>query len=272
MSSYNFKGKIAVVTGAASGIGRELALQLSKEGCIVAAADYNKKDLEETVKMVKDAGGQASAHEVDISNAAVVTKFAADVKKKYGSIDILINNAGVTLFGKFDELAQKDMEWIMDINYWGAIYMTRAFMPEIKNKPESYLVNVASIFSVVGTGNQSAYSATKFALRGFTEALTDELQKFPITVMSVIPGGIKTNLGKNARFVKNGVVLKDTEKLAKRMEKIGRTTGAEAAAAIIKGMKKRKERILIGSDAWIIQTIQRFAPSKYNRVLGKIFG
>ncbi len=266
-----FKGKISVVTGAASGIGRELALQISKEGSIIAAADFNKKDLNETVKIITDAGGEASAHEVDISDEAAVKEFAQNVKKKYGGIDIVINNAGVTLFGKFDELPRKDMEWIMNINFWGAVYMTKAFLPEIKNKPDTCLVNVASIFSIVGTGNQSAYCATKFALRGFTEALQDELQKFPVNVISVIPGGIKTNIGKNARFIKNGIVLNDTAKLVKRMDKIGRTTSASAAETIIMGMKKKNTRILIGSDARLIQIIQKFAPTRYNKILGKIF-
>lgn len=270
MSSFN--GKVAIVTGAASGIGRELSIRLSGEGCVLIAADYDKKNLDETVSMIKGAGGKAFGYKLDISDNRQVVKFAADVKKKHGSIDILINNAGVTLFGKFDDFSFKDFEWIVNINFWGGIYMTKAFLPEIKNKNDSYLVNVASIFGVIGIGNQSAYCATKFGLRGFTEALQDELHAFPVNVISVIPGGIKTNIARNARFIKEGAVIKDTEKLAKRFDKISKTTAAEAAQTIIDGMKRKKLRIRIGSDARFLDRLQRLMPVKYNRVVAKIFG
>lgn len=269
MNSFN--GKIAVITGAASGIGRELALQLSGEGAVIAAADYDKKALAETVKMIKESGGEAAAFTVDISDGKQVAKFASDIKKKYGSIDILINNAGVTLFGKFEELKQKDFEWIVNINLWGAIYMCREFLPEIKEKRDSYLVNVASIFGVIGVGNQSAYCATKFGLRGFTEALQDELHAFPVNVISVLPGGIKTNIARNARFIKNGALIKDTEKLVRRFDKVSKTTASEAAAAIIAGMKKKKARIRIGSDARLLDRLQRLLPVRYNRIIAKLF-
>lgn len=267
----SFNSKITVITGAASGIGRELALQMSAEGAVIIAADYDKKGLAETVKMVKGAGGTAEGFSVDISDSKQVTKFAADVRKKFGAIDMLINNAGVTLFGKFEELSIKDMEWIMNINYWGAIYMTKAFLKDIKEKQGAFLVNVASIFGVIGTGNQTAYCSTKFGLRGFTEALQDELHAFPVKVISVIPGGIKTNIARNARFIKDGSVMKDTEKLVKRFDKISRTTASQAAAAIVEGIKKRKSRVLIGSDARLLDRLQRYLPVKYNRVIAKLY-
>jgi len=269
MTSFN--GKITVITGAASGIGRELALHMARDGAVIAAADYDKKGLDETVKMVRDSGGRAEGFTVDISDMKQVTKFASDVRKKLGSIDILVNNAGVTLFGKFEELAIKDMEWIMNINFWGAIYMTKAFLPDIKEKQGSFLVNVASIFGVIGVGNQSAYCSTKFGIRGFTEALQDELHAFPVKVISVLPGGIKTNIAKNARFIKEGAVMKDTEKLVRRLDKIAKTTAAEAASVIIDGIKKGKARVLIGSDARLLDRLQRYLPVMYNRVIAKIF-
>ena len=266
-----FNAKKVVITGAASGIGKELALQISRYGGIIIAADYDKKCLDETVKQVKDSGGAAFGYKVDISDSRQVGKFAADVKKKHGSIDMLINNAGVTLFGKFEELKIADFEWIMNINLWGAIYMTKAFLPELKDKEGAYIVNVASVFGVIGTGNQSAYCATKFGLRGFTEALQDELYSFPVNVISVLPGGIKTNIARNARIIKDGSILKDTEKLEKRLSKISKTTAAEAASAIIDGMKKGRVRIRIGSDARFLDRLQRLAPVKYNRVLAKLY-
>ena len=264
-----FNGKITVITGAASGIGRELARKMAGEGAVIAAADYDKKSLAETVKMIQDAGGKAQGFTVDISDPKQVTKFAADVRKKLGGIDILINNAGVTLFGKFEELKIRDIEWIMNINFWGAVYMCKEFLPDLKDKKDSYLVNVASIFGVIGTGNQSAYSATKFGLRGFTEALQDELYRYPVNIISVLPGGIKTNIAKNARVIKDGAVMKDTEKLVRRLEKISKTTAGEAADIIIAGMKKKKMRIRVGSDARFLDRLQRLFPVKYNRVLAK---
>ena len=263
--------KIAVITGAASGIGRELALQMSRQDAIIAAADFDKQSLAETVKMIKEEGGQAEGFAVDISSVKQVEKFASDVKKKFGSIDILVNNAGVTLFGKFEELQIGDMEWIMNINFWGAIYMCKAFLPDIKEKKDSFLVNVASIFGVIGVGNQSAYCSTKFGIRGFTEALQDELHAFPVNIISVLPGGIKTNIARNARFIKDGAVIKDTEKLVRRFDKISKTTAAQAAAAIIEGMKKRRARVLIGSDARLLDRLQRYMPVIYNRIIAKLF-
>jgi len=269
MSSFN--GKITVITGAASGIGRELALQMSREGAVIVAADYNKKSLAETVKIIKNAGGQAAGFPLDISDIKQVTKFAADVKKRYRSIDILVNNAGVALFGKIDELSIKNFEWIVNINLWGAIYMTKAFLPEIKEKQDSYLVNVSSIFGVVGVGSQSAYCTTKFGLRGFTEALQHELSDFPVNIVSVIPGGIKTDIAKNARYIEDGAVNKNIEEHVRKFDNISKTTAAEAAEVIIKGMKNKKSRIRIGSDAKFLDRLQRLMPVKYSRVIAKLF-
>jgi short-subunit dehydrogenase len=244
---------------------------MSREGSVIIAADYDKKNLDESVKMITAAGGRAFAYKLDISDNRQVIKFAADVKKKHGSIDILVNNAGVTLFGKFDELSFKDFEWIVNINLWGAIYMTKAFLPQIKEKKDSCLVNVASIFGVIGVGNQSAYCATKFGLRGFTEALQDELYAFPVNVISVLPGGIKTNIAKNARFIKDGALIKDTAKLVRRFDRISKTTASQAAAAIVDGIKKKKTRVRIGSDARLLDRLQRLLPVKYNRVIARLF-
>jgi len=268
MSDLN--GKIAVVTGAASGLGRALALQLSKEGCNLIAADYNKKELEETAKQVKAGGGQIAVFDFDVSDLSKVIKFSKDVKKKFGQIDILINNAGVTLWGKFDEMPIKDFEWIMGINLWGPVYMMQAFISDMK-KRETFIVNISSTFGMAGAGSQSAYSATKFAIRGLTESIQNETRKFPVTVISVIPGGIKTNMFKNSRVVKEGQVIKDTSSYTARMEKFGRTTAQDAAAKIINAIKNKKTRVVIGPDAHIIDRLTRFLPNRYQDIMAKLF-
>lgn len=266
-----FKGKVAVITGAASGIGRELSLQLAREGCIIAAADYNKKDLDETVKMIKAAGGEAGAFVADVSDQKAVKKMAADVIKKYKDIDILINNAGVTLFGRFEELSVKDFDWILGINFWGIVYMTQAFMPKLKESSESYLVNVSSLFGLIGSEDQSAYCATKFAVRGFTESLRREAKGTSLNVSCVNPGGIKTNIAKNARFYRKGKLVENTEKLEKRFDKLARTTSAKAAEIIITGMKKKKGRIIVGSDARLMDRLQRLMPASYGKAMDLLF-
>lgn len=267
----SFDGKVAVITGAASGIGRELALQLSARGCIIAAADYNKKELDETVKLIKNAGGQAKGFTVDVSDQKKVKKLSADVQKEYKNVDILINNAGVTLFGRFEEISVADFEWIMGINLWGVVYMTNAFLPMMKNKGESCLVNISSLFGLIGSEDQSAYCATKFGVRGFTEALQREYRKTPLNVICVHPGGIKTNIARNARMYKKGKLVKDTEKLARRFDKLARTTAPKAAEIIIDGIRRKKQRVLIGPDAKLMDRIQRLMPVKYRKVIDVLF-
>lgn len=268
----SFSGKVAVITGAASGIGRELALQLSAEGSIIAAVDYNKKGLDETVKLVKASGGKASAYVADVSDIKKVKKLAADVKKEFGAVDILINNAGVTLFGRFNEIGIDDFEWIMGINLWGVVYMSHSFLPLMQDRGEAALVNVSSLFGLIGSEDQSSYCATKFAVRGFTEALQREYRKTGINVICVHPGGIKTNIARNARMYLKGKLVTDTEKLVRRFDKLARTTAADAAKTIITGMKKKKQRIIIGPDAKLMDRLQRLMPAGYRRMMDILFG
>lgn len=263
--------KVAVITGAASGIGRSLALALAREGCFLALADFNKKGLDETVRMVKDAGGTAMSQVVDVANRPQVERFAAAVIKKFKQADIVVNNAGVTLFGRLDDVSYREFEWIMGINLWGVVYGTRAFLPHLRNRPEAWVVNLSSAFGLVGVPSQTTYCATKFAVRGFTEALQRELKNTPITAISVHPGGVKTNIAHNARFT-SGFGRDANKKFARRFDRMAKTTVDQAAKAIIYAIKRKKRRLLIGADAKLIDIVQRIFPSSYARIMDLLFG
>jgi len=263
--------KVAVITGAASGIGRSLALALAREGCFLALADYNKKGLDETVLMVKDAGGVAMSQVVDVANRSQVERFAAAVIKKFKQADIVVNNAGVTLFGRLDDVSYREFEWIMGINLWGVVYGTRAFLPHLRNRPEAWVVNLSSAFGLVGVPSQTTYCATKFAVRGFTESLQRELKDTPITAISVHPGGIKTNIAYNARFT-SGFGKDANKKFARRFDRMAKTSADQAAGAIVYAIKRKKRRLLIGADAKLIDIVQRIFPSFYGRIMDALFG
>lgn len=263
--------KVAVITGAASGIGRSLALGLAREGCFLALADFNKKGLEETVRLVKESGGAAMSQVVDVANRSQVERFASAVIKKYKQADIVVNNAGVTLFGRLEDVSYREFEWIMGINLWGVVYGTRAFLPHLKNRPEAWVVNLSSAFGLVGVPSQTTYCATKFAVRGFTESLQRELKDTKITAISVHPGGIKTNIAFNARFT-SGFGKDANRKFAKRFDRMARTTADEAAKMIIDAIKRKKRRLLIGTDARIIDIVQRVFPSLYGKIMDGLYG
>jgi NAD(P)-dependent dehydrogenase (short-subunit alcohol dehydrogenase family) len=268
----SFQGKVAVITGAGSGIGRELAIQLSRAGCTLELSDINRKGLNETFKMIAAAGGNAGIHAMDVSKRAEVSRFAREVIKKHGGADLVINNAGVTLLGRLEDLSIEDLEWIMGINLWGMVYMTKAFLPHLKDRPGSHLVNLSSVFGIIGVQSQTSYCATKFAVRGFTESLQREYHGTPVTISGVYPGGIRTNIARNARLkMANGSSI-SKEVFARRFEKMARTTPEEAARIIIDGMKKKKKRILVGGDAKLIAVLQKLFPVSYGRIIDLLFG
>lgn len=268
----DLKGKTAVVTGAASGIGRALTLALVKEGARVAAADRDDKGLEETLSLAGDKEESVKTYILDVSDRAAFERFAGEVKKDFGSIAIVVNNAGVNHDGNFLHTPYEDMEWIFNINYWGVVYGTRAFLPFLLEEDEATLVNISSLFGLIGVRKQSAYCATKFAVRGFTESMRMELAKTGVAVSVVHPGGIKTNIVRNARMQKaeRQATEKEQEKFAALFERIAKTSPEEAAAVIIKGIRKKKPRILIGSDAKTASFIQRMFSGRYEKIFAKI--
>jgi short-subunit dehydrogenase len=261
----NFKNKTVVITGAGSGIGKALALNFAKRGANLAIADINEVNLNETVDEAKKSGIKVFSKVLDVSKNEQVLKFAEEVKQNLGNADIMINNAGVAL-GKMsvEETSIENFEWIMSINFWGMVYGTKAFLPQLKKQETTVLVNVSSLFGLIGAKYQSAYCASKFAIRGFNEVLMAELEDTKIQMHSVHPGGIKTNIAKNS---KGG-----DPKYSKSFEKMLVMPPERAAEIIINGIVKNKKRILIGNDAKGGDIIARIAPiTLVNYVQRKLF-
>jgi len=265
MKIYDFVNKTAVVTGAASGIGRELCIQLAKTGCNIIAADINETDLQETGKTVRSLGKNISCYTVDVSDRKQVLDFSEKVEYYNNSIDIVMNNAGVAMSDvSVENIDFKDFEWIMNINLWGIINIAKAFIPKLKKSSDSYLVNTSSIYGIFAMNNAAAYTTSKFAVRGFSEALIQELYGTSVNVMTVYPGGIKTNVAKNSRWLGNINDTDEQNKQLTRFENSAKTEPEEAAKQILLAMNKRKKRLLIGKDAKFMDIYVRINPSGYD--------
>src|SRR5882724_11710232 len=257
------RGAAAAVTGAASGIGRALAIELAARGCDLALADRDEAGLQSVAAEIGRTGSQkVSIHRVDVSEPGQIAEFAQAAIKAHPGLNILVNNAGVALLGQFHEVDQAQMDWLMNINFWGVVHSTRAFLGHLATRSEAHIVNISSIFGVVAPPGNTAYSAAKFAVRGFSESLRHELQmaSSPIRLSVVHPGGVLTNIVRNSRA---GSLVADNERRAQTIERfdaLAQTTPRDAALTIIKGIEKNRPRILIGGDARFMDIIQRFRP------------
>jgi NAD(P)-dependent dehydrogenase (short-subunit alcohol dehydrogenase family) len=263
---------VAVVTGAASGIGRALAVRLANEGVSLAIADINAGELDETARILKRAGGvpaKVTTHVVDVSDKERVAAFAREVVEAHGRANLLINNAGVGLVGMAEQLSIEDIEWLMGINFWGVIHGVKHFLPILRRQPQAHIVNISSVFGIIAPAGQSAYAASKFAVRGFTEALRHELAGGPIKVSVVHPGGIKTNIANNAR-PGAGTDRATVDKERAIFNMAARTSPEVAAERIMRGVLRDEERILVGADAWMIDRLQRWMPVKYWRLVDNV--
>ena len=265
----DFKNKVAAITGAGSGMGRSLAVLLASRGCHVAISDINEAGLAETVKLLNGTGVKVTSQKLDVASKDAVFAWADQVVRDHGKVNLIFNNAGVALGSAIDGGSYEDMEWIMNINFWGVVHGTKAFLPYLKDAGEGHIINTSSVFGLMAVPSQSAYNASKFAVRGFTEALCQELemQKVNVSATSVHPGGIKTNIAKAARMDssvnKLGLSTNSTEKF----EKLFTTTADEAAAVIIRGVEKNDRRVLIGNDARAIDLMVRLFPSAYQKLI-----
>ncbi|PID77758.1 MAG: acetoin dehydrogenase [Deltaproteobacteria bacterium] len=266
----NLKNKVAAITGAGSGIGRATAINLASKGCHLALCDLDEKGLGETKEMAEKSGVKVTSQLLDVSQHEKIYEFADNVVNDHSKVNIIINNAGVSLTAKVSEMEMDDFKWIMDINFWGVIYGTKAFLPKIEQAGEGHIVNISSLFGLLGMPTQSAYNASKFAVRGFTEALSMELKIYgiPIGVTSVHPGGIKTNIVKNSKVTTNEGIFANKEKAAKTVEKNFMTTPDQAAEKIVAGIIKNKKRVLIGRDALSLDLMQRIMPCGYQKFIG----
>ncbi|WP_316206845.1 MULTISPECIES: SDR family NAD(P)-dependent oxidoreductase [unclassified Bradyrhizobium] len=264
-------GTAAAVTGAASGIGRALAQELAARGCDLALADRDEAGLASIADEVARHGRKVTTHRLDVSDAGAIAAFAQAATGAHPSLSILINNAGVALAGTFAEISQADMEWLFNINFWGVVHGTRAFLPHLSQRPQAHIVNLSSIFGIIAPPGQCAYAAAKFAVRGFSESLRHELAmaQSPVKLSVVHPGGIATAIARNAR---SGSGMTDNARRAQaidRFEKLAKTTPKDAALRIIKGIERNEPRILIGSDARFMDLLQRFMPGTYWNVMAR---
>jgi NAD(P)-dependent dehydrogenase (short-subunit alcohol dehydrogenase family) len=266
------KNSVAVITGAASGIGRALAIRLARENIAGAAiSDVNAEGLGETAEAIEKLGVKVSKHIVNVSDKAEMQKFVDDVLAAHNRVTHLVNNAGVGLLGTFEQISLEDFEWLMSINFWGVIYGTKFFLPVLKEQEKAHIVNISSVFGLVAPPEQTAYASSKFAVRGFTEALRHELEETNVRVSTVHPGGIKTNIARNSRL---GAETPEEYKQqgAKFFDKVAQTTPEQAAETILRGIKSENPRILIGKDAHAINYAARLFPKKYLKVIEKIAG
>jgi NAD(P)-dependent dehydrogenase (short-subunit alcohol dehydrogenase family) len=253
---------VAVVTGAGSGIGRALAQQLAAAGSALAIADIDEAGLLQTEQSLDKKSAMVTTHMVDVADEEGVRSFAEGVGKRHGRVTLLINNAGVALHGNFDEVSLDDFRLLMNINFWGTLYGVRFFLPLLKREKRAQIVNISSVFGIIAPAGQCAYAASKFAVRGFTEALRHELQGSNVTVSCVHPGGIRTQIARHAR-VGAGVSGTGHQEKAVRFEKLLRTSPEAAAARILHGVEHREPRILIGADAYQVDILQRLLPATY---------
>ena len=268
------RGAAAAVTGAASGIGRALALELAARGCELALADRDEAGLQAVAAEIGKAGTgprKVTIHRVDVSEPAEIAGFAQAAVAAHPGLNIVINNAGVALMGTFDEIDQAQMDWLMNINFWGVVHGTRAFLPHLAGQREAHIVNLSSIFGIIAPPGQTAYAAAKFAVRGFSEALRHELATAasPVRLSVVHPGGVATNIARNSR---TGSGMTDNARRAQSIERfdaVAQTTPKDAALRIIKGIEKNQPRILIGNDARFMDLLQRFRPATYWSVMAR---
>lgn len=265
-------GSAAAVTGAASGIGRALAIELAARGCDLAIADRDEAGLAAAAAELARSGRKVTTHRLDVSDPDQIQAFAREAVAAHPGLNIVVNNAGVALLGQFSEIDQAQFEWLMNINFWGVVHGTRAFLPHLANRPSAHVVNISSIFGIIAPPGQTAYCAAKFAVRGFSESLRHELSltDSPVRLSVVHPGGIKTNIARNMRM---GVAVTDNARRAEAIDRFdnsfAKTTAQAAAKTIIAGIEKNAPRILIGGDARFMDLLQRFRPGTYWNVLAR---
>lgn len=257
-----FANQHIVITGAASGIGRALTLALNAQGARLSLCDANEQGLKEVAVALKS---PVHVETFDISDAARVQGFATQVQDQGGCPDIVINNAGVALCQSVKDYVHEDMRWLMDINFWGVVHCSQAFLPGMLAKNAGTLVNVSSIFGIVGYSGYSAYCASKFAIRGYTEAMQIDLADTGVKAVLVHPGGVKTAIVSNARLTVGEQGVQSRDELCERFDKVARTTPEQAAKIIIEGLARGKSRIMVGKDAKTLRTISRLMPDSYAR-------
>src|SRR3954453_18633252 len=262
----SFDDKVVAITGAGSGIGRALSLNLARQGALLAISDVDDAGLAETVDLVKAAGArEVRSDHLDVADRATFAAYAASVAEQLGRVNVVVNNAGVALAGDLEDLEYPDMDWIMGINFWGVVHGTKEFLPHLIASGDGHLVNISSLFGLVSMPGQSMYNAAKYAARGLSEAVREEMlvAGHPVGVTVVHPGGIKTAIARNARYS----AKEDGVESAKFFDKsLARMSPERAAEIILKGVETDKARVLVGIDAHAVHHIAKLLGSRYQDV------
>jgi NAD(P)-dependent dehydrogenase (short-subunit alcohol dehydrogenase family) len=249
---------------------RALALELAARGCAVAIADVVPAGLDATDRLLAERGATRSAHLVDVANRHAVEAFAAAVARKHGKVNLVFNNAGVSVTNTVERLSYADFEWLMNINFWGVVRGTKAFLPYLREVDAAHIVNTSSIFGVVAVPSQAAHNASKFAVRGFTEALRQELADTHIGVSCVLPGGVKTNIVKTSRYYQSDNTAPTKDEMVVQFEQVAALSPAQAALQILAGVGRNRSRILVGRDARLLALLERLFPQSYGEKLTRL--
>lgn len=253
-----------MITGAGSGIGRALATRLAELGADLALSDVDPAGLEETQLSCKQSGARVQARVVDVTDRTAVLAYADEVVAELGGVDLVFNNAGIGILGSFEELSHEQFKRVVDVDFWGVVHGTEAFLPHLVASGDGHLVNISSMFGLVAVPRQSPYNAAKFAVRGFTEALRQEMlmDGRPVAVTCVHPGGVKTRIAHSSEIAGD-----PGQTVNERFEKVFfRTSAQDAADVILSGVAKRRARVLIGADAHAMSWLSRIAGGRYQRV------
>ena len=264
-----FRGRVAVVTGAGSGIGRALALELASRGARLALSDVDSVGLAATVAAVEQRGGEVRSDHLDVSERGSVLDYAETVRRHFGVVNQVYNNAGIAFHGDVEKTEFKDLERVIDVDFWGVVNGTKAFLPHLVESGDGHVVNVSSLFGLLSIPSQSAYNAAKFAVRGFTEALREEMliARHPVHVTCVHPGGIKTAIARNATVAEG----QDQKSVAEFFDRrLAKTTPEQAALVILRGVEKNKARVLIGNDARALDALARITGSRYQDIIVRL--
>ena len=265
----SFENKVAAITGAGSGIGRGLALDLGKRGCHLALSDVNEEGLRETAAQLEASGVRVTSSRVDVADRDAVYAWADETANGHGGVNLIFNNAGVALASTVESMSYEDFEWLMNINFWGVVYGTKAFLPHLKASGEGHVINISSVYGLAGIPSQSAYNSAKFAVRGFTESLRQELDMMGcgVSATSVHPGGIKTGIARSSRIDSSIRDLGVNDVGAReKFEKTFITSADKAARVILDGVRRNQRRVLIGPDARVFDWMVWLLPSGYQRI------
>ncbi len=262
--------KVAFITGAGSGIGRALAIRLAQSGCSLALNDVDADRLVATKQLAAGEDSRVTTHVFDVADRDAVSLAAGAVSREHGCVDLLINNAAVVVAETLEDVPYEDFEWLMGINFWGVVHCTRAFLPFLKERPEARIVNIASVDALLGMPNNAPYCAAKAAVRAVSESLAQELVGTTVGVTCVIPGGVQTNIHRNARFFRHACADMSHDDCIAWFEGLSCVSADHAAEKIIRAIRKKRPRVLIGSDARLIDLMSRALPASASACVGHV--